>query len=74
MPWAALLAGAGLSRIWSWRPPVMVIIMAILLSAQATSSARQTASQPTPRRLPDQNPHATIVAMQVVTDPTNRTP
>ena len=75
--WAALLAGAGLSRIWSWRPPVMIIIMAILLSAQATSSARQTASQPTPRRLPDQNPPAsiaTIAAMQVVTDPTDRTP
>jgi hypothetical protein len=74
MPWAALLAGAGLSRIWSWRPPVMVIIMAILLSAQATSSARQTASQPTPRRLPNPGPSATMASIEVATQPAERAP
>jgi hypothetical protein len=42
LPWLALLAGWGLSRIWSWRPQALVVMMAVVLSAGATWSARRS--------------------------------
>lgn len=51
LPWVALLAGWGLSRVWSWRPQVLVVMMAVLLGAGITASARRSATWSDPAGL-----------------------